>query len=70
MEQYVNYITILPEAILALVGFVVMLLDAYTGGKERKLYGWVSLVGYIGAGASVAWIAMLMADKSPSVPVS
>ena len=70
MENYVNYITILPEAILALVGFLVMLLDAYTGGKERRLYGWVALVGYLGAGGAVAWIAWLMAQKSPSVPLS
>ena len=33
MKQYVNYITILPEAIVALVGFVVMIDDAYTRGR-------------------------------------
>ena len=70
MDRYVNYVTILPEAILALFGFVVMLLDAYTGGRERKLYGWVSLVAYLGAGGAVAWIAWLMAQRSPLVPVS
>jgi NADH-quinone oxidoreductase subunit N len=70
MEKYVNYITVLPETILALVGFLVMLLDAYTGGKERRLYAWVSLVGYVGAGGAIVWIAMLMADKSPAVPLS
>lgn len=70
MEKYVNYVTILPEAILALVGFVVMLLDAYTGGKQRKMYATVSLIGYVAAGAAVAWIARELSVGSPAVPAS
>src|SRR5262249_18043549 len=57
MEKYVNYVTILPETILSLVAFVVMLLDAYTGGKQRRLYAWVAVFGYAAAGAAIGWIA-------------
>src|SRR5262245_20783495 len=68
MDKYVNYVTILPEAILSLVAFVVMLLDAYTGGKQRKMYAWVSLVGYVLAGAAIAWLARELAVGSAVVP--
>jgi NADH-quinone oxidoreductase subunit N len=70
MEKYVNYVTILPEGVLSLVAFVVMLLDAYTGGKQRRLYAWVALVGYAGAGGAVVWIARLLAAGSPLVPTA
>jgi NADH-quinone oxidoreductase subunit N len=70
MEKYVNYAAVLPEFVLSLVGFVVMIVDAYTGGKSRKLYAGIALVGYVGAGAAVAWIAHLLAIGSPLVPAS
>jgi NADH-quinone oxidoreductase subunit N len=70
MDKYVNYVTILPEAILSLVGFVVMLLDAYTGGKQRKLYAWVSLIGYAGAFGAVGWLARELSVHSTVVPSS
>ncbi len=56
MEKYVNYITILPEAIISLVAVVLMLVDAYTGGGRRKLYAWISLGGFAAAGALAAGV--------------
>ena len=70
MEKYVNYITILPEAIISLVAVVLMLVDAYTGGGRRKLYAWISLGGFAAAGASLGWIAVLVSTNSASAPVS
>lgn len=70
MEKYVNYITILPEAILSFVAFVLMLVDAYTGGLRRKLYAWISLGGFVAAGVSIGWIAVLLSSNASSVPES
>ncbi len=68
MEKYVNYVTILPEVILSLVAFLVMILDAFSGGKQRKMYAWVALVGYVAAGAAIGWLAHEIAVGSPVVP--
>jgi NADH-quinone oxidoreductase subunit N len=68
MRQYVNYITVMPELIVSVVGFVVMLVDAYTRGKDRNLYAWLSLGGLVLAGASVGYIGYELAAGSPSVP--
>ena len=70
MEKYVNYITILPEAIVSLFAFVLMLVDAYTGGRKRKLYAWISLGGLVAAGASIGWIAVLLSTNASMAPVS
>lgn len=70
MDKYVNYITILPEAILSLVAFVLMLVDAYTSGQKRRLYAWISLGGFIAAGAAIGWIAVLLATNATAVPAS
>ena len=51
MEKYVNYVTILPELIVSVFGVVVMIYDAYTGGRKRKEMALFSLIGLIGAGA-------------------
>src|SRR5690349_10790335 len=68
MDKYVNYITILPETLLSVVGFIVMLLDAYTGGVRRRLYAWVSLAGYVAAGGVLAWIAYQMSTNPAAIP--
>lgn len=70
MEKYVNYITILPEAIISLVAFVLMLVDAYTGGGRRKLYAWIALGGFAAAGVSIGWIATLVSANSATAPMS
>jgi NADH-quinone oxidoreductase subunit N len=70
MRQYVNYITILPEAIVSIVGFVVMLVDAFTRGRSRALYAWLTLLGFVLAGASLGYIAYEFSRGSAAVPAS
>ena len=36
MDPQQNYLYILPEIIVSVAGFLVMLVDAFTGGKNRK----------------------------------
>lgn len=69
MEKYVNYYTILPEAIVSLAAFVLMIVDAYTGGHRRRLYAWISLAGLALAGVSVGWLGMLLSTNSTLAPV-
>lgn len=70
MERYVNYLTVLPETILSVVAFAIMLVDASTGGKRRRLYAWLSLVGYVSAAAALGYLAYLVQQKSPMAPLA
>jgi NADH-quinone oxidoreductase subunit N len=70
MRQYVNYITILPELIVSVVGFLVMLVDAFSNGRRRGLCAGLSLAGLLGALAAVGYIAYELVQKSPSVPAT
>lgn len=70
MEKYVNYVAILPEAIVSVMGVVVMLVDAYGKGKNKRTTALLSLVGLAGAGVSVGYIATLLTLKPAGVPTS
>src|SRR5689334_21823391 len=50
----INLQAVLPETILAVVAFVIMMFDAFSRKIERRLAGAISLVGIVGAGVTTA----------------
>ncbi|HKQ09292.1 MAG TPA: NADH-quinone oxidoreductase subunit N [Blastocatellia bacterium] len=50
----INLQAVLPETIIAVVAFIIMMVDAISRNIERRIAGALSLVGLIGAGVAAA----------------
>src|SRR4051812_790610 len=61
----VNFGLILPELIVAGVGILVMLVDAFARPTQRWLTGGLSLAGLAGAAAAVVWMWLNWAGAPP-----
>ena len=48
----INLQAVLPETILAVVAFIIMMVDAISHNIERRIAGAISLLGIVGAGAA------------------
>src|SRR5256714_12844130 len=50
----INLHAVLPETIIAVVAFIIMMVDAISRNIERRIAGAISLIGLIAAGVAVA----------------
>src|SRR5438128_4423020 len=52
----INLQAVLPETILAVVAFIIMMVDAISRNIERRIAGAISLVGLVAAGVATAML--------------
>ena len=56
----INFLAILPQIIVTATALLVLIVDAIDrrGAFSKRALSWLSLIGLLAAGASVAWLAM------------
>jgi NADH-quinone oxidoreductase subunit N len=59
---------VLPELLLLVLGFIVIGVDLFRRGKDRRSLGWISLIGLLGVLAVVIYqTAPLLAENAPAI---
>ena len=61
----INLQAVLPETIIAVVAFIIMMVDAISRKIERRIAGALSIVGLIGAGVAAATLWALSFPVPP-----
>src|SRR5512140_1122177 len=59
---------VLPELLLLVLGFIVVGVDLFRRGKDRRVLGWISIIGLLGVLAVVIYQTVPM--LAPNAPVA